>query len=92
MAIYTYTNNGITFNRLDSAPSPRKEIPGKIFSGENDFEYAAEDGIKPVVNAVEIDWNGAQVQLSGENSSRTINTTGELMNLIKEVSSPMLAN
>lgn len=59
MAKYSYTNNGITFGDLDSNPSPKKTIPGKIFSGENDFEYANEDGIKPVVNAVEIDWNGA---------------------------------
>ena len=73
MAIYSYTNSGITFNTINSAPNPKKEIPGKLVSNQNDFEYAAEDGIKPVVNAVEIDWNGAQV------AGKTLNTTGEVL-------------
>jgi len=84
MAKYSYTNNGITFNNLESNPSPKKTINGKLFSTLNDFEYANEDGIKPVVNAVEIDWNGAQLvlpQILGGN--RTINTTGELIKVIQ---------
>lgn len=80
MAIYSYTNSGITFTRLDSAPSPNKKVNGKLFFTLNDFEYAAEDGIKPVVNAVEIDWNGAQLNLG--NSTYTINTTGDLIKAI----------
>ena len=61
MAKYSYTDeNSITFNNLDSNPSPKLTIPGKIVNAQNDFEYANEDGIKPVVNAVEIDWNGAK--------------------------------
>lgn len=39
---------------------------------KNDFEYTSEDGIKPVVNAVEIDWNGATSDMG------VINTTGEI--------------
>lgn len=73
MAIYSYTNSGITFNTINSAPNPKLSIPGKLVSNQNDFEYAAEDGIKPVVNAVEIDWNGAQV------AGKTLNTTGEVL-------------
>lgn len=61
MANYTYTNNEITFTKLESNPSPSKSIPGKLVSNENDFQYANEDGIKPIVNAVEIDWNGANL-------------------------------
>jgi hypothetical protein len=56
MAKYTYTDpNDILFTNLESNPSTKKEVPGKIVSNQNDFEYANEDGIKPVVNAVEID-------------------------------------
>ena len=56
MAKYSYTdNNGITFNNLDSNPSPKKVVNGKIFFANNDFANANEDGIEPVVNAIEID-------------------------------------
>ena len=87
MAKYSYTNNEITFNNLESNPSPKKTINGKLFSTLNDFEYANEDGIKPVVNAVEIDWNGAilpnaEITTGGP---KTINTTGELLNLVNEM-------
>ena len=63
MAKYSYIDKtGMIFNNLDSDPSPNFSIGGKIFNGQNDFEYANEDGIKPVINAVEIDWNGAQIK------------------------------
>jgi len=63
MAKYSYIDKtGIIFNNLDSDPSPKFSIGGKIFNGQNDFKYANEDGIKPVINAVEIDWNGAQIK------------------------------
>ena len=61
MAKYSYTDaNGITFNNLDSNPSPKKSINGKLFYTQNDFAHP-EYGIDPVVNAVEIDWNGAEL-------------------------------
>ena len=45
MAKYSYIDaNGITFNNLESNPSPKKTINGKLFSTLNDFEYANEDG------------------------------------------------
>ena len=87
MATYSYTSNGIQFTNLNSSPSPKFSIGGKIFSGQNDFEYANEDGIKPVVNAVEIDWNGG-VLPNGDienGSSVTINTTGDLLSLINKM-------
>ena len=78
MAKYSYINNGVTFSNLDSNPSPKKTINGKLFSTLNDFEYANEDGIKPIINAVEIDWNGAEL----DNGNTVINTTGELLSII----------
>ena len=92
MAKYSYTDeNSITFNNLDSNPSPKLTIPGKIVNAQNDFEYANEDGIKPVVNAVEIDWNNANIadaitelnntdgQITEGTPVETINTTGDLL-------------
>ena len=73
MATFSYTNSGILFNNLNSSPAPKKEIPGKLVSNQNDFEFANEDGIFPVVNAVEIDWNGASI------CNQTVNTTGQLL-------------
>ncbi len=75
MAKYTYTDsNDILFNNLDSNPSPKFSIGGKIYNSQNKFQYANEDGIEPVVNAVEIDWNGAQLSLPEElNWGTTIN-------------------
>ena len=31
--------------------------------GNNDLEYADEDGIKTFINAVELNWNGAQLKM-----------------------------
>ncbi len=82
MAKYSYTNNGITFDNLDSNPSPKLSIPGKLVSNQNDFEYANEDGIKPVVNAVEIDWNGAELSYLPAQGTQIVNTTGDLLSFI----------
>ena len=82
MAKYTYTDStGIVFNNLISNPSPKKDVPGKLVSNQNDFEYANEDGIEPVVNAVEIDWNEAQI--STPNGTETVNTSGEMLSLVQ---------
>ena len=43
------------------------------------------------VNAVDIDWNGAKPGI-GEDLTKGITTTGELLSRIKEVYSPMFAN
>ncbi len=77
MAKYTYIDSGIIFNNLDSAPSTKLDIPDKLVSYQNDFEYASEDGIKPVVNAIEIDWNGATTHMGTE--EKVINTTDEII-------------
>ncbi len=64
---------------------------GRNKIGQNDLGYADEDGITPIINAVEIDWNGAKPGI-GENQTTGITTTGELLSRIKEVYSPVFAN
>ena len=70
MAI-SYTSNNITFNDVKQVPYQWNGMNGRKENG--DFEYAEEDGVQPFVNAVEIDWNGAQL------GDKEINTTGELL-------------
>lgn len=38
------------------------------------------------VNALNIDWNGAQVKLGSDTAARTINTTGDLLKAIIDAS------
>ena len=70
MAI-SYASNNITFNDVKQVPYQWNGMNGRKENG--DFEYAQEDGVKYFVNAVDIDWNGAQL------GTTTINTTGELL-------------
>ena len=73
MANFSYTQNGILFNNLDNAPKPVKKVTGKIFNTNNDYEYVSEDGIQYSLDAITLDWNGAQL------GDKEINTTGELL-------------
>ena len=70
MANYSYTSNGVKF----SIPDNTDYLFGKL-----SHEYSVfEDGdITPLVNAVEIDWNGAQV------AGKTLNTTGEMLSILQ---------
>ena len=81
------TINGITFNNLSRLSK------GSAFGNVRNPEITSEADLQDYIDAGEeyrniqsvlIDWNGAQVQLSGVNSSRTINTTGDLLSWIKE--------
>ena len=47
----------------------------------------------PVVNAIDIDWNGAVLPNGSDTGSNTsaINTTGELLNLINEMNKRLYA-
>ena len=66
MGKYTDESN-ITFNNAVAGdPMP------KIINGMNDYTDL-EAGVNPLINAIEIDWNGAQL------GTTTINTTGELL-------------
>ena len=65
MAQYTDTVNNIVYNNVSSGTKV-----SKLTNGATDLEL---EDIVPVVNAVEIDWNGAQL------GDKEINTTGELL-------------
>lgn len=54
-----------------------------------DNNYESAGGFS--INAVDIDWNAATPGI-GEDSTKGISTTGELLSRIKEVYSPMFAN
>lgn len=48
--------------------------------GQNDLGYANEDGITPIINAVEIDWNGAVLPNSSTTiGKQTTNRIGEII-------------
>ena len=88
-----YTDNkGSRFNTFDSDLFKKgKKISHNKYDGAtvNDLKDIASenDGKSPtIVNAVEIDWNGAKPGIGEGNNG--ITTTGEL---IKDVYSPMFA-
>ena len=76
------TQNGITFNSVKTGVLPMSQWP--TFSLKNQ-EGVDEDG--GIINAVEIDWNGADWSTAnGSQAPSTINTTGDLINAIKYAS------
>ena len=89
---YTDTNN-ITFNSFDSNSNKYgKKLSNNKYTGAtvNDLEdIATENGGKlpTTINGLEIDWNGAVLRNANFQSGGelTINTTGELLNLINEM-------
>lgn len=90
--------SGIEFNLVQSKNT--WNIPvlanGNNKIGQNDIQYADEDGITPILNAVEIDWNGGRfnnINLPGILSyggdindfsygANIVNTTGQLLSVI----------
>ena len=79
--------SGIDFNNLSNSNIAWK-IPVKsdgtyrLGSSKNDLRYANEDGVMPIINAVEIDWNGAELGNTYDGISR-INTTGDLIKVLQ---------
>ena len=54
----TFKQNGIQFTALQGQLKPT----GKFSKASNgNFSDAALDGVDPIINAVEIDWNNAEV-------------------------------
>lgn len=94
----SYTNNNITFTTFDGNIFPRIKKVGNnenIGATVDDLtEIASDNGGKlpTIINALEIDWNGAEVQLNGDTAYRTITNTGELLGDIINNGSPMWAN
>ena len=73
----TFKQNGIQFTALQGQLKPT----GKFSKASNgNFYDAALDGVDPIINAVEIDWNNAEVD-----ENLIINTTGELLAWIKSI-------
>ena len=86
--------NGISFNVKDNflPGESNAGFNGKIMSNANQYQNLVDgDEISKLINAVEIDWNGAKPGI-GEDVTNGITTTGELLSSIKEVYSPMFAN
>ena len=93
MAKYQFTElySGINFNSVDtSLMGVGKKVGNDDNRGadtETLTEIAADNGGKlpTIVNAVEIDWNSAEITSTAFPSmDRTINTTGDLLSWIKE--------
>jgi hypothetical protein len=74
-----FIQDGINFTISNNLQSGEKlhNIKGKLQSGMYPFgDYEGNDASK-LINAVEIDWNGAQV------AGKTLNTTGEVLSSYK---------
>lgn len=80
--------NGIYSNLENALPNGITTIGNKRISNAANLVTDLETGdtATKLVNAVEIDWNGAQVKLNGDSTARTINTTGDLINAIVDAS------
>ena len=81
------TQDGINFNIQDNflPGESNAGVNGKIMSNANQY-FDLEDGdeISKLVNAVEIDWNGADLSSALGEKYSSINTTGQLLSWIKE--------
>ena len=78
-----FKQNGINFT-IDNNYQPGEKkhaIKGKIVSVANDYAGYEQDDASKLINAVEIDWNGAVLPNSNTSfgTSITINTTGEII-------------
>ena len=82
---------GIQFTHYDGNILPISKKIGNIdLQDYNIDDFVDGSDIPTVINAVEIDWNGAKPGIGeGENG---ITTTGELLSSIKGVYSPEFAN
>ena len=83
-----YIDNGITFSNVKDLAKWASIGTNDRFSG-SDYDYDANDNpVAPkfLINAIDIDWDGAQVQLNGDSSTRTINTTGALLKALMDAS------
>lgn len=73
MANYSYTNSGIDFTLQDNDILQFR----KIANQDGSFKRGE---IVPLINAVEIDWNGATTTM--EDASKVITTSGDLISYL----------
>ena len=85
--------NGITFN-YDNNKAVGAVLGGVLthLNNEENGKYYYSEISPKLLMALDIDWNGAEVQLNGDTSNRTITNTGELLGDIINNGSPMWAN
>ena len=79
------TQNGIHFNVQNNLLTGESlaGVNGKIYSLINPYNDLEDgDNISTLINAVEIDWNGAELGNTYDGISR-INTTGDLIKVIQ---------
>lgn len=83
-----FSQNNVNFTIADNFTGSEKNhtIKGKLVSAANDYTGYEQDDASKLINAVEIDWNGAKPGMGEGNNG--ITTTGELT---KEFYSPMFA-
>ena len=78
MAQYTDTVNNIVYNNVSGGTKV-----SKLTNGSTDFEL---EDIVPVINAVEIDWNGVDMGNLTTGEKLIINTTGQLLSYMSSIS------
>ena len=86
MAIIKQNNISFTLSP-NLLPGERSySVNGKLYSAANNYvDLEDGDDISKLVNAVEIDWNGAEITSTAFPAmDRTINTTGDLLSWIKD--------
>ena len=95
MAI-SHTISNINFT--DIKTSLKSFVPilnGDIYnytSDELNEDFGVGGNLPTIINAVEIDWNGAELNLPDDlGGTKTINTTGELLKERIQQNSPMFA-
>ena len=74
-----FKQNGINFTINDNFVSGERNHPiqGKLVSAANDYSGIEENDASKLINAVEIDWNGAKPGFGEDDNG--ITTTGELL-------------
>ena len=85
-----HTINGIEFTDIKTSNKSFQPLVNSLIGGYSttdlDEDFSDDNGKLPtIVNAVEIDWNSAEITSTAFPSmDRTINTTGDLLSWIKE--------
>ena len=86
--IDTYGSSNIQFNAVETIfiPNSKKWGHGEnINASDADLTDIANDNggkLPTIVNAVDIDWNGAQLK-NGSTVKATLNTTGEMLSILQ---------
>lgn len=84
-----FKQNGINFTISNNFKTGEKKhvINGKLTSAQNDYSGYTNNDNSFLLNAVDIDWNSAELPHGNpENgNSVTLNTTGQLLSLINKM-------